>query len=196
MRRCPRSARCSSTARTARSLSKRTWPGGRGAWHALADADGRHALRDLVPARGERLDRRDDEGVDAAVVQLERELDLERGVAVGVRDQQLPAPGAQMALDAGDELLQVQVGEAADDHAHAGRRPAAQRASDRIGAEAQLLGRRLHARLRLRGHLKAAQRVRHRRRREARVLGQLPDRRSSRARGHVVAVTHASQDVT
>ena len=39
-----------------------------GAGHALADADGRHALGDLAPALGERADRRDDEGVDAPVV--------------------------------------------------------------------------------------------------------------------------------
>ena len=67
---------------------------------------------------------------------------------------------------------------------------AAQRARDRIGAEAELLGCRLHARLSLLGHLEASQGVRHRRRREAGVLGQLPDRRASRARGPLVAVTH------
>ena len=142
------------------------------------------------PAGREGADRRDDQRVDAAVGELERELDLERRVAVGVRDQELPPARPQVPLHAGDELLQVEVGEAADDHADALGRPAAQRARDRIGAEAELLGRRLHARLRLRGHLEAAQRIRHGRRREARVLGQLADRRASRARGHLVAVTH------
>ena len=147
-------------------------------------------LRDVGPALRERADRRDDERVDAAVGELERELDLDRRVAVGIGDQELAPARAEVALDAGDELLEVEVGEAADDHADALRRAAAQRARDRVGAEAELLGRRLHARLRLRGHLKAAQRVGHGCRREAGVLGQLADRRASRARGHVVTVTH------
>ena len=151
----------------------------------------RHALGDARPARCERPDRRDDERVDAAVGELERELDLDRGIAVGIGDQQLAPAGAQVALHARDELLQVEVGEAADDHADALGGAAAQRAGDRIGAEAELLGGGLHPRLRLRRHLEAAQRIRHRGRREARVLGQLPDRRTSRARGHVVTVTHA-----
>ena len=143
-------------------------PRGRGARHAVADADRRHALGNACPAGREGPDRRHDERVDAAVGELERELDLDRGIAVGIGDQELPAAGAEVALDARDELLQVEVGEAADDHADALGRAAAQRTCDRIGAEPELLGRGLHARLRLLGHLEAPQRIRHRGRREAR----------------------------
>jgi len=116
---------------------------------------------------------------------------LDRGIAVGIGDQQLASARPQVPLHARDELLEVEVGEAADDHADALRGAAAQRAGDRIGAEAELLGRGLHPRLGFGRHLEAAQRVRHRCRREAGVIGQLPDRRTSGARGHVVTVTHA-----
>jgi hypothetical protein len=165
----------------------------RGSGHTLADAHGRDALGDLAPALRKRFDRRDDEGVDATVVELEGELDLQSGIAVGIGDQQLPATGPQVALDAGHQLLQIEIGEAADHHAHAGGRAAAQRAGDRIGAEAELLGRGLHTGLRLLGHLQAAQRVRNRRLGEACVLGQLANRRSPRARGPLF--THSRMTV-
>jgi hypothetical protein len=170
-------------------------PGDRDAGQGVADADGRQALRDLAPALGEGPDGRDDDGVHAAIRELERQSDLDPGVAVRVRDQELAAARAQVALHARDELLQVEVGEAADHHPDARGRAAAQRARDRIRAEPQLVGRRLHPRLGLGRAAQAAQGVRDGRRREPRVLGELADRRPARSPGRVLAIPHVA-DVT
>ena len=62
-------------------------------------------------------------------------------------------------MDRRDELLREEVGEASDQHADRAGGAAAQRAGDRVRAEADLIGCLAHARLGLGRHLQPAQRV-------------------------------------
>ena len=149
----------------------------RGRLDPIADRDERDEPCDLLPAWVERLDRQRDQRIDTAIGEPQSERDLARRIAVGIGDQELVVDRAQLALDVGDELLGVEVGEARHEHADAVRLAAAQRTGDRVGAEAQLVGRGTHAGLGLARHLDASQRIRDGRRREARVRGELLDRR-------------------
>jgi hypothetical protein len=113
------------------------------------------------------------------------ELELARGLTVGVGHQRAEGSLIQLALDGAHELLVPEVREAADEEPDDGSLAAGERAGDRVRLVAELLGRTAHARLGLGGDVHATQGVAHRGRRQARVLGELADRGALPAsRGH------------
>ncbi len=113
------------------------------------------------------------------------ELELARGLAVGVGDERAAVGGVQLALDGADELLVPEVGEAADEEPDDPGLAARERPRDRVGLVAELLRRGADALLGLGRHVHPAQRVADGRGRQARVLGELADRRALPAsRGH------------
>ena len=152
-------------------LAGRGHPGQR-----VADRDRRDLSGDRRPAAAGRADRHDDEPVDALVDEALGELELARGLAVGVGHQRAARGAVELALDGADELLVPEVAEAADEQADDRGRAAGERARDRVGLVAELLRRLAHPPLGLGRDLHAAQRVAHRGGREARVLGELADR--------------------
>ena len=134
--------------------------------------------RDRGPAAAGGPDRHDDEAVDALGDEPLGELELARGLAVGVGHQRAARGAVELALDRADELLVPEVAEAADQQADHRGRAAGEGARDRVGLVAELLGGLADAPLGLGGDLHAAQRVAHGGRREARVLRELADRGS------------------
>jgi hypothetical protein len=152
----------------------------------IADRHRRDLLGDRLPAAAGRTDGDDHEAVDAVVDQAPRELELAGGLAVGVGHERAAGRLVELALDRPHELLVPEVGQAPDEQAHDGGRPAGQRAGDRVGLVAELRGGLAHAALGRGRHLHPAQRVAHSGRREPRVVRKLADRDAApRAAGHV-----------
>ena len=133
-------------------------------------------LGDRRPAAAGRPDRHDHEAVDALVDEPLGELELARGLAVGVGHQRAAGGAVELALDGADELLVPEVAEAPDEQADDRRRAAGERSRDRVGLVAELLGGLAHPPLGLGRDLQASQRVAHGGGGEARVLGELADR--------------------
>ena len=112
---------------------------GRGhAGKRVAHGDGRHLAGDRRPAAGGGADRHDDEAVDALVDEPLGQLELARGLAVGVGHERRALGHPQLALDGPDELLVPEVGQAAHEQADHGGVAAGQRAGDRVGLVAEL----------------------------------------------------------
>ena len=114
MRRWPRPQRCWSACWTPSSLSNTTSPAGATPGSASPIVTVGQLARDRGPAAAGRPDRDDDETVDALVDEPLRELELARGLAVGVGDERAALGAVELALDGADELLRPEVGEAAD----------------------------------------------------------------------------------
>ena len=127
----------------------------------VADRHRRDLLGDRLPAAAGRTDGEDHEAVDAVVDQAPGELELAGGLAVGVGHEGAALGLVELALDRPHELLVPEVGQAADEQAHDGRRAAGQRAGDRVGLVAQLRRGLAHAPLGGGRDLHPAQRVAH-----------------------------------
>src|ERR687896_1762416 len=149
------------------------------AWKGIADRHHGHLLRDRLPAAAGRADRQHDQAVDAVVHEPPGQLQLALRLAVGVRDQRAAVRDVELALYRPHQLLVPEVGQAADQQPDDGRGTAAQRACDRVGLVAELFGRCPDALLGLGRNMHASQRVADRGRRQAGLLGQLPDRRAT-----------------
>ena len=135
---------------------------GRGhAGQRIADRDRGHLSRDRLPSPARRADRHDDQPVDAVVDETLGELQLARGLPVGVGDQRAAVRLVQLALHGANELLVPEVGQAADEQPDDGGRPTGQGARDRIGLIAELVRGLAHSALGLGRYLLAAQRVAH-----------------------------------
>src|SRR5919106_1349960 len=149
------------------------------AWKGIPDRHHGHLLGDRLPAAAGRADRQHDQAVDAVVHEPPGQLQLALRLAVGVRDQRAAVCDVELALHRPHQLLVPEVGQAADQQPDDGRGTAAQRACDRVGLVAELFGRSPDALLGLGRHVHASQRVADRGRRQAGLLGQLPDRRAT-----------------